>query len=457
MAAPEATQQPATAATTGAKAQDAQTPRARQKKRHALTPLTLLQTTFLTAKLFLQNRMLSYAGACSFSFLFSFIPVFMLIAIVLLRILHASPETVRFIFSAVPELSDYINADTTIKVAQRMKSISTFEIVLGFFIFWMARRFFASVFDSLQCIFHTGQKRRALIKQVLTLAVEVTVVVTVAAVIFAYLSLRAVVHLPSLADLSAIPVVGSFLSKQYIVQLPNLLLAVLVAIVYRVASGTKPRFWLCLLAATLCTVVFWVFRYVMHMFLNTANYNLIYGVLGQLIVTLLDIFFFFIFFLIFAEFIFVVQFLDELLLAELYLLPRLNPDVPLTGGEKFRRSLFLHPDLLLARDVNALHVPKDGVLYKPGDTEQAAYYIANGYIQLRRSADDVHTYLQGEFFGEISCIIDKPRSSLAVAVTDADVIRIESSVFKTLLQHSPEASQKAIGQITSYFARLNAL
>ena len=372
----------------------------------------------------------------------------MLIAIVLLRILHASPDAVTFVLNAVPELSGYINADTTIQLAQRMKSVSTFEIVLGLFIFWMARRFFASVFDSVQCIFRAGARRRALIKQVLTLAVEVIVVVAAAAVIFVCLSLRAVEQ-PTLTEFDA----ARLLSKPYIIQLPNLLLLLLVAVVYRVASGTRPRGWLCLLAAALCTVAFWVFRYVMHLFQNTANYNLIYGMLGQLIVTLLDIFFFFVFFLLAAELVFVVQFLDGLLLAELYLLPKLAPDASLSAAAKIRRALFLHPDFLLAREESVVHLRKGDVIYRQGDVAHDAYYIARGRIQLRRGSD-VRTYLPGEFFGGVSCMIEKTRSSRATAVTDGDIIRIESGEFKVLLSRSPGAAQKAISQISSYFAEV---
>lgn len=429
--------------------------KAPKKKRRIVTPITLLQTAFLTAKFFLKNRLISYAGACSFSFLFSFVPVCMMITIVLLRILHASPETVKAILNALPEMTSYVSADSAIKIAQSMQTVTSFEIVLGFFIFWMARRFFATIFDSMQCIFHIGQKRRALIRQVLTLAVEVVVIVVVATVIFAYLSLRAAVHMPSLSDLSSIPVIGGFISKQYFVQLPNLLLLVLIAIVYRIASGTKPRLWLCLLSAALCTVVFWVFRNIMHLFLNTANYNLIYGVLGQLIVTLLDIFFFFIFFLVFAEFIFVVQFLDNLLLAELYLLPskeKTRTNMP--QMEQLRYELFIRQDSWLAKDANAIRFKKGDVIYKQGDTESGAYYIATGYIQLKRGDNDVRTYKPGEFFGEVSCIIDKPRSTLATAVTDANVVHIDGNTFRALLQQNPEAAHKAIGQISSYVAKV---
>ena len=82
------------------------------KKRRAVTYITIAQSIFLTIKYFVQNRLFSYASACSFDFLFSFIPIAMMIVTILVRILHASPDTVYSIFNKFPELSDYINSST---------------------------------------------------------------------------------------------------------------------------------------------------------------------------------------------------------------------------------------------------------------------------------------------------------------------------------------------------------
>lgn len=422
-----------------------------KKTGHAVTLTTLFQTAFLTVKHFLQNHLLSYAGACSFSFLFSFIPVFMLIAIVLLRILHASTDSLVQLFSVVPELQEYINVETAIKIARHTGTSASFEILLGFFIFWMARRFFATVFDSVQCIFHTHEKRRALIKQVLMIAVEVSVVIISAAVIFAYVSLRTVIILPFFDRIRALFPHFSFLTaQQYIEHLPNLLLLFLVTVIYRVSAGTKPSFKLCLFAAFLCTLSFWLFRYVLHLFLNTANYNLIYGMLGRLIVLLLDIFFFFVIFLFCAALIFTMQFFDILLLGELYLLPK---NTAKGYFNTVRRNLFIHPDFLLAADTHALHLKSGESIYTPGDNDYAAYYIAKGFVQLKREGEEPVTHIPGDFFGEVNCILEKPHTTQAVAVTDAEVIRIEHNMFNQLLFQNPEALQKALGKLSCQFGK----
>jgi len=54
---------------------------------------------------------------------------------------------------------------------------------------------------------------------------------------------------------------------------------------------------------------FWIAVRFMILFLDKNKYNLIYGVFSHMIVILLEVFVFFILFLLFAEFIYVIQFL----------------------------------------------------------------------------------------------------------------------------------------------------
>lgn len=149
-----------------------------------LTFITFSQSIFLTTKYFLQNRLLSFAGSCAFSFLFSVIPLFIMVIMVLVRFLHASPNTISSIISALPALEKYLNSDFVIKSVQSIRTVSSFEIIAGLFILWMARRFFASIFDSMQNIFHTQVKRKALLNQILTFSTEIIIVLISSAVFF---------------------------------------------------------------------------------------------------------------------------------------------------------------------------------------------------------------------------------------------------------------------------------
>lgn len=424
-----------------------------KKNPRKITFVTFSQSVFLTTKYFLQNRLLSFAGACAFSFLFSVIPLFMMVIMVLVRFLHASPNTVSAIISAIPALENYLNSDFVIQSVQSIRTVSSFEIIAGLFILWMARRFFASIFDSMQNIFHTQVQRKAFFNQILTFVTEIVIVLVASAVFFAYISLQTIASLEFLREIPQFDFIYyGLLSGRLIHFLPNFLIFSVITVLFRSASGTKPSLTLCMAISLLCTTSFWVFRILMHFFLNVSRYNLIYGVLGNVIVLFMDIFFFFVFFLIFAQFIYVVQFFDELLLGELYLLPDID-QVSLGAGIK--RAFFIRPDFLIAKNKsNVLSFSPGQIIFNKDDSDNFAYYIIKGSVKLIPELEfpDVNVLLhRGNFFGETACILDQQRNVTAMAVISTRIIKIDSERFRFLIHQNPEAAKKILKQISPFF------
>lgn len=415
-----------------------------------ITLITFSQSLFLTLKYFLQNRLLSYASACSFNFLFSFIPVFTIIILVLVRILHASPEAVSSIFNSIPELANYFNPESAISKVQSFQTFSSFEFIAVIFTIWMARRFFASISDSMQNIFHEQTERKAFINQVFTFLVEIIIICMVSVLIALHISLKTITTWPIFTRIPQLSFIfEGILSSDLMKKLPNLLIFIGITIIYRLTAGTKPSHLLCGTAGFLCTFSFWIFRSIIPLFLNVSRYNLIYGVLSHVIITLMDIFFFFTFFLFFAQYIFTYQFFNELLLGELYLLPKdqknLNP-------YSLKRMLFIRPDYLLATGVQNIRLKANEEIFHAGDSGTDAYYVSKGSIKLFSEEPEKYTVIgRGEFFGETACIIPQPRNFTAQAVTDSEVIKINSKTFSFLLHQNHTAAKKALGQISSYF------
>ena len=296
---------------------------------------------------------------------------------VLVRFLHASPATINKLVSTIPELEQYFNSDSVIQSILSIHTISSFEIVATIFVIWMARRFFASIFDSMQNIFHTQTKRKALWNQILTFVTEIAIVLVASAVVFAYISLQTISSIEFLKQIPQLRFLyEGILSGKVIQFLPNFLLFAVVTVLFKSASGTKPSIFLCSSVSVLCTGSFWAFRIIMHYFLNVSRYNLIYGVLGHVIILFMDIFFFFVFFLVFAQFIYVVQFFDKLLLAELYLLPNIEQT---SFGAGIKRAFFVQPDFLIAKNKSNVFSYRPGeTVFKKGDNDYYAYYIING-------------------------------------------------------------------------------
>ena len=160
---------------------------------------TQSQALFITIKLFALNKLPSYAEACSFGLLFSFLPIFMITLIVMTRILHATPELIEpllnSILSAVPQMGRFFAPDRFMRMLSSAKIGGLFEIFIFAFAFWMSRRFLVSIFQSFKMIFHTRHERKSVYSQLMMFAVVTIIIFAFTAVVFAYILLRYVTGL----------------------------------------------------------------------------------------------------------------------------------------------------------------------------------------------------------------------------------------------------------------------
>lgn len=420
-------------------------------KKRKITFTTAAQTCFLTASLFIRNNLTSFASACAFGFLFSFIPVVMMIFIILIRILHASPEILYSLINFDRLFSNIFSMQSLLGSIRSIGRVGSFEVFIVISIFWMARRFFASVMDGMYKIFHKAAPPRPVLSQILIFGGEVFIVILTASVIFIIISAQAVFSLPLSGTLkNAAPETFSIMVRCLAGWLPYFLALLFITVTYKTASGTKPPVVLCVTAAASCTLTYRAAVKLMNIFIDKNKYDLIYGVLSHLIVLLMEVFVFFILVLLFAEVIYVIQFFDLLLLGELYLLPSIEAKDLLS---LFRRKLFIRPDYLMCGDKNIICCKTGQTVFTLSDTTTDVFYIAEGKIRLNRQG--TYTFFgRGCFFGEQACIFNKKRDEEATAVCNSQIIRIDGSRFRQLIEQDPRVAAKSLSQISDYFTRI---
>ena len=384
-----------------------QNPSSSKTKRYTLR--TFVQETFLTGNFFIQNDLITYASACAFSFLFSLLPVVIMCAVILIRVLKASPSVLNNLYQFDTELSQILDVSHLVNSVLDFQGGIIFNIVVGVFIFWMARRLFNSTMKGIGCIFHKELVVRPLVSQLIIVAGEVLLVVVIALTIFVLTSGRTLLETSFLQEL--IPPVIIAQSNRLVRFLPATLMFGFVTICFKVATRTRPRWKHCILAAAACTVTFFAFSFFSTMLRNTTTYNMIYGVMSSIIILLLKVFVFFILFLFFAQALFVHQFFDQLLLGELYLLPgRDETQLHLV----LRRLLFIDPDYFILRMAAATDYKSGEMIYQEGDQGEWVYFLAQGQVQITGN----HHILQcrpGDFFGELPCILGRSREESAMA------------------------------------------
>lgn len=438
----------------------------KEENHHRITIRTVLQSFYLTISFFFQNDLISYASTCAFGFLFSFIPVVMMILVILIRVLHANLDSVSMIMGSNStietfvkaingilhsnsSITQYFDVQSTVTSLNSIKTVTNFEIVIGLAIILMARRFFVSVMNAMRRIFNKEAVYRPVISQLLSLAEEALLVIIISVIVFAVGTFRTVVKLPILEDLILrYPLIFKHL-KRGVNIIPFVALFLAVSVCYRLGSATKPRIAAVFVSAASCTFAFIIFQKLMGIFININKYNIIYGVLSGVIVILMEVLGFFMIFLFFAQFLFVYQFFTTLILGELYLLPS-REDTSIFATLK--RLLFIKPDILLNAEENVVTFKRGDYLYRSGELSKNSYYLAQGSVLLIRPSS-ISYVDKGNFFGEEAFLLDGRRHEDAKAASTIKAIAIPEPLFKKLIERNPQVSKKALSQINYYFAK----
>ncbi len=403
-----------------------------------------MQILYFSVRYSSSNDLFSYAASCAFGFLLSFLPVVMMILTILVRFLHAEGEVVSEFLQVYPLIGSTINLENVIGSLLQMRTLTNFEVIVSITIVWMARRFFISLTRSLRRIFkHSDRPQKGFIL-VFSFAAEALLTICISVLIFLLIIFRSLVRLPILDELTlAYPDLMLSFTDLIAKNFPFILLFIGCVLVYKFMSRTKPTLMQCIFPALLCTFSFWGFRKLMKLFINVNRYNTVYGVLSNAIVLLLEVYFFFIIFLFFAQLLFVDQFFDSLLLGELYCLPG-RDETKLKASIK--RLLFIKPDSLLEREENILCLKKGSYVYRQGEESSFSYYVAGGEVMLIRQ-NSLRYLEEGSFFGEVACLSQQVRDEDAIAISDAVLIKVPVELFFSMLKRNPSLAQKSLSKI----------
>ena len=106
---------------------------------------------------------------------------------------------------------------------------------------------------------------------------------------------------------------------------------------------------------------------------------------------------------------------------------------------------------LLAFGAEAMKLPAGRKLFREEDDADSAYIVVRGKIKLYREHEGEHVDIgmaeAGSTLGEMALIADAKRITSAEAATDAEVLRINRSMFRRILEEYPEAAEALRTQI----------
>lgn len=392
------------------------------------------QTLFITTNLFFQNSLPTIASACALGLLFSVLPVVFLIITVLVRVLHTEHSLVMHFYQYINMLVTQEQFESLVQTILSVNKVGMFEIISIIAIFWLARRFFLSVMRGFHIINHQDSRRKGINFTMGGFFGETIAVVGMAIMISAVFAARSLLKFDIFSEI--LPWIDGTLYPILVSITPPVMLFLVIFATYRYAPGTKPNLWLCARAALYTSVIYKLVQLLFRLFLNTSRYNMIYGVLSNVMVLMLEAGVFFQIFLFFAQFIYVKQFFNQLELAELYLLPAFQDQRFMT---KIRRKLFFSDFSGFSNRL--LQIKSGEIIYGEGYPSDFIYCVTDGIIEVTTDTETNH-YGKGKFFGELSCLTNSLRKETVKAVTPVTLIRFGRHEFELLVSRNPEINSK---------------
>lgn len=406
------------------------------------------QMLYLTLSNFSKNALWESASACAFGFIFSFIPVTMIIFTVLVGILRIYPNIYNFIISFTEQFDSVVKITPVLDKMMEIRSFSSFNIFLAIWIVWMARKLFNSIIISMNKVFRSVSKRKSWFNQILTFIIEFSITLIIAVIIIVAFVLSRIMSLSFFQNiLTYFPLLQKQSSSNLGTFVLYLILFISTVLAYRIIPGTKPLLRRCIFYAALSTAAFFIVSWFLNMFMNVTNYNTVYGTISSLVVLMMKVYLFFIIFLFCAQMIYVSQFFQTLLKSEIYQLP---PFGSKGIGAYLRRFLFINPSQIQTKE-NTIKLEIGQTLYHRNDKVSRVYYLKSGAIS--EASDQGFTLRsQGCFLGDVQCILNQTYQADTQALAECELISFTAEEFMQIIERSHHAARKAISKISEYTA-----
>lgn len=92
---------------------------------------------------------------------------------------------------------------------------------------------------------------------------------------------------------------------------------------------------------------------------------------------------------------------------------------------------------------------KGAVIYEPGATPRAVYFIKRGEVRMVTVNDDGKEFIQGifkahQYFGEPALLVNKPYLAYTIATQDSEIIPVNRSQFYQLIDEDRDFNMELI-------------
>lgn len=97
-------------------------------------------------------------------------------------------------------------------------------------------------------------------------------------------------------------------------------------------------------------------------------------------------------------------------------------------------------------------IPAGGTIFDEGEVGTEMYVIQSGSVEIFKKVKDQLKHLatleKGDFFGEMSILEEVPRTAVAKAKTDVELVKINQSTFDEMLRHNAEIAVRMLRKLS---------
>jgi membrane protein len=403
-----------------------------------------IQRMLFAAERYREHELANHAAAGAYAFLLSVTPAILLALSFTSTLLGANPRVVAEIDRLVGRFLGPLGGSVTSGPLFGHR-LSFLAAAIGLVsLAWAARLFAVTVQRGIRIIWAAAGKRTRVQDNAMSLLIELVTLLAMVALIAAGEGAR-------LAARAVTGVVGAGTARA-IVEIervaPAAALFLFTGWSYTALPAKRPDPKAAWGSAALCFVFLLVVTGAFRLFIGAARFELLYGVLGNLILLLVNVFAFFSLYFYFAELVYVADQFDALLFGRFHRLARTRR----AGGEvsRLERALFMEPARLLRSFGRTLR--KGDVLFSAGDRERSAYFVYYGRIGIYIPSSGLDSAIAsmgpGEVFGEMAYILGEERTATARAEEESAVLELPPSVFEQYLASHPDAARHLINSLS---------
>jgi len=411
-------------------------------KKFANAGKNLIQKFIITTELYNINGLANHAAAGAYGFLLSLAPMVLIIVFSILYFFKPSQQEISALIGNISFLSELIDER---HLTQTIVSISTHNIsgiISILSILWATRILALSIRRGLLVIFPSKKKRNPIMNSVIIIAIDAVILLCI---LTAIVSSRTAIYFYNIFNF--IPMLSEM---ERFVQI--FFLGFVSFLAYLLIPVKSPRKFSALQGAILCTIAYGVTASVLTFFMDKTRINFLYGALGNMIFLLINVYFFFSFFFLGAEFAFVTDFFDALFFSKLRQLRIKNKQKNKT--KKSILNLPFNASLKLFSAENNLEkylrvYKKNEIIVTKGDTGDEIFYLLEGEVEIllldeQENNNPANILQVDSFFGEMGYLLSEERSATIKAKTNVSVLMLPPSLFETILKHDKNLDRDII-------------